>query len=116
MAWKRDGCDIVVKQDIDTQSCDIGAIGKNKDFGSVSRPESVVVNINVECEKTVNFAIKIRLPQWLKGEAAVIINGEAQKILPVHLWESTFIQLMKKLPMFTCISEERSKLMLAEIR
>ncbi len=42
------------------------------------RPESWRFDLQVVCERPVEFSLKLRLPGWLSGAASISVNGEAE--------------------------------------
>ncbi|MBN1641944.1 MAG: glycoside hydrolase family 127 protein [Anaerolineae bacterium] len=62
--WAWEGVPVRVTQTADSQA------------GSVHRPGSMASDLEVRCARAVAFALKIRLPWWLRGEPAIAVNGE----------------------------------------
>lgn len=42
----------------------------------IRRPKSDAYNLSIEAEKPVKFALKVRIPWWVDGNAKVTVNGE----------------------------------------
>ncbi len=54
--------------------------GYNSDAGDRRRPTSWNVQLTVTCAQPVAFTLKIRMPWWLNGKAAMTLNGETSAI------------------------------------
>ncbi|MCX6344370.1 MAG: glycoside hydrolase family 127 protein [Armatimonadetes bacterium] len=67
-SWKWNDVQVLVTQTIDAQK------------KAPRRPKINAYEIAVEPQKPVEFALKVRLPWWLSGEANVTVNGEPIKI------------------------------------
>jgi DUF1680 family protein len=77
LEWVWDGTPVVVKQILDTEA----STSRPRDpDGSVHRPKRWAIELSVRCEQPVPFALKIRLPWWLSGEANVFLNGELETV------------------------------------
>lgn len=48
--------------------------------GSRHRPSSWLVRVEVACDRPMEFALRLRLPDWLSGPAALWVNGEKQAV------------------------------------
>jgi DUF1680 family protein len=58
------GAAVKIRQTFDTQ------------LGLDHRPQSLVVNVEIDCDKPAEFEIKLRLPWWLAAKPGVQINGD----------------------------------------
>ncbi len=77
LEWEWDGVPVAVKQVFDEEA----STSRPRDpDGSVHRPKHWVIELSVRCEQPVAFALKLRLPWWLSGEARILINGEPEAI------------------------------------
>jgi DUF1680 family protein len=75
--WEWDGIPVTVKQVFDREA----STSRPRDpDGSVHRPKRWVIELSVRCEQPVAFALKLRLPWWLSGEARILVNGEPETI------------------------------------
>ena len=73
LEWAWDGVPVTVKQVLDSEA----STSRPRDpDGSLHRPKRWVVELSVRCERPVSFALKLRLPWWLSGQANVLVNGE----------------------------------------
>jgi DUF1680 family protein len=71
--WVRDGNPVTIRQTLDHES----STGRPRDpDGSLHRPQHWVSELAVRCAGPATFALKIRLPWWLSGEARILVNGE----------------------------------------
>lgn len=61
--------------------------------GLTRRPESLAYDFSVEAEKPVEFALKLRIPWWVAGEAKITVNGEP---LDVKAAPSTFVTIKRE--------------------
>jgi len=77
LGWEWDGVPVTVKQVNDSES----STGRPRDpDGSVHRPKRWMIELSVHCERPVAFALKLRLPWWLSGEARILVNGEPETV------------------------------------
>ncbi|MFB3882190.1 MAG: beta-L-arabinofuranosidase domain-containing protein [Armatimonadota bacterium] len=70
LRWQRGGAEVKLTQTRETEAAGGGAR---------RRPDRWVVRLAVECDQPVEFALKLRLPEWLAGPASVSVNGEKQQ-------------------------------------
>ena len=68
VSWNWKGVPVKVTQKIDPQ--------KN----ALRRPKCNAYEITIDPERPVEFALKVRLPWWLAGEARVTVNGHAIEV------------------------------------
>lgn len=83
------GVPVKIKQFIDMQ--------KTSQFNAVvtpnnSKPGTVAYNLSVDAEKPVEFALQLRLPWWLAGEAQITVNDE---IIKIDSTPSTFVSIKR---------------------
>jgi len=71
--WKRGEDTIKIKQMMDRQT-NWGIRDPAAD--QTRRPNSIAVDISIECELDVEFTVKLRLPDWLSGHPAITVNGQ----------------------------------------
>jgi DUF1680 family protein len=71
------GTKVKVTQTSDRQADDHRV---HKAVDSQDRPNRWIVNFRVETEKPAEFALKLRIPWWVEGTAAVTVNGSAQRV------------------------------------
>ena len=77
LEWEWDGVPVTVKQVFDEET----STSRPRDpDGSVHRPKRWAIELSVRCEQPVAFALKLRLPWWLSGEACILVNGEPETI------------------------------------
>jgi len=77
LEWEWDGVPVTVKQVFDEET----STSRPRDpDGSVHRPKRWAIELSVRCEQPVAFALKLRLPWWLSGEARILVNGEPETI------------------------------------
>ena len=48
--------------------------------GSRHRPSNWTINMKVECATPVKFTLSLRLPEWLRGKAEILINGQPHSV------------------------------------
>ncbi len=75
LSWQRDGVPVSITLAIDPQT------------GATHRPDRLAVDLTIDCARPAEFVLRIRLPWWLAGPAAVSVNGER---LPVAQGPSSF--------------------------
>jgi DUF1680 family protein len=76
-AWEWDGVPVTVSQAFDSES----STGQPAESdGALHRPSRWVVELAIRCERPVAFALKLRLPWWLSGQATVLVNGEPAEV------------------------------------
>ncbi len=68
LKWKRGATLVKIKQSFDHES------------SARRRPNRWVVELSVECEQPVEFALKLRLPEWLAGAPSISVNGEPEAV------------------------------------
>ncbi len=68
LKWKRGSVPVTIKQTFDHES------------GARRRPNRWVVALSVECEQSVEFTLKLRLPEWLAGPPGISVNEEKQEV------------------------------------
>ena len=73
--WEQNGTPVTLRQDFDLQN---STPQPAQPDGPLHRPQSWAINLNVQCAQETTFTLKLRLPEWLAGEAAVSVNGERQ--------------------------------------
>jgi DUF1680 family protein len=77
LKWEWDGVPVTVKQVFDREA----STSRPRDpDGSVHRPKRWVIELSVRCEQPVAFALKLRLPWWLSGEARILVNDEPETV------------------------------------
>jgi len=78
LRWKHNGTSVTVRQMIEKQTGDsTRIIGRS---GAARRPNRLVIDISVACEKEMGFDLKLRLPWWLSGKAVVSVNDEKENV------------------------------------
>jgi DUF1680 family protein len=78
LAWERDGVPVAVKQTFDTEAYSMGKVHESD--GPWHRPNRRVVELSIRCEQPVEFALKLRVPWWVVGQATVLVNSEPQAV------------------------------------
>jgi uncharacterized protein len=68
LAWKHGGTAIQIKQEWNAQR------------GAKHRPTSLAIDMTIDCERPVEFTLKLRLPSWLAGTATLAINKRMETI------------------------------------
>jgi len=68
LSWQHSGVAVRVTQTLDTQT------------GQVRRPRSWAVELDIACERPVEFGLKLRLPWWLSAEPTITINGMREQV------------------------------------
>ena len=89
LEWEWGGVPVTVKQDFDSES---STSQPREPDGSVHRPQRWVVELSVHCAQPTTFALKLRLPWWLGGQAQVLVNGEPT---PVSAGPSDFHEIRR---------------------
>jgi DUF1680 family protein len=77
LEWVWDGTPVTITQDLNTEAST--ARPRDPD-GSVHRPQRRVIELSVHCERPVPFALKLRLPWWMAGQAGVLVNGQPEEV------------------------------------
>jgi len=73
LEWEWDTVPVTVKQVLDSE---VSTSQPRDPDGSLHRPKRWVIELSVRCERPVTFALKLRLPWWVSGQADVLVNGE----------------------------------------
>lgn len=47
-----------------------------------NRPDRYLYRVTVSCSRDTKFALRLRLPWWVKGSAAITVNGVPQQVVP----------------------------------
>lgn len=77
LRWARNGTPVTVTQVLDTEAC----TSRPRDpDGSAHRPQRRVIELSVHCQQPVPFALKLRLPWWIAGQANILINGRREHV------------------------------------
>lgn len=66
LAWERSGVPVKVTLTFDPQ------------IGEIHRPRQLAFRIDVEAEQPIEFALKLRVPWWVDGEAIIAVDGGAE--------------------------------------
>ena len=77
LTWERDGVPVVVRQVFDREASTGEVCDRD---GSLHRPKRWVIELSVRCDRPVEFALKLRLPWWLSGQAHVFVNGGPETV------------------------------------
>ena len=77
LAWQWDGVPVTIKQTFDTEAC---MPGPRTPDGSRQRPDRWTIELSIHSERPATFALQMRVPWWVVGEAHVWVNGEAQSV------------------------------------
>jgi DUF1680 family protein len=77
LEWVWDGTPVTITQNLNTEAST--ARPRDSD-GSVHRPQRRVIELSVRCERPVSFALKLRLPWWMAGQASVLVNGQPEGV------------------------------------
>ncbi len=72
------GKKVVIKQELDKQAGDIGAI--NDVIEKDERPKNISYLFDIQSEEKQEFSIKFRLPWWVDGQVKIYINDEKQTL------------------------------------
>ena len=89
VSWEQNGARIKLSQQFDRETRGYGSLGVQD---PIRRPNRWVVNMAVDSDGAAEFALKLRLPWWLAGEAELFINDQKQKI---ESKPSTFLALKR---------------------
>lgn len=73
------GVKVHVRQELDHQNHG-SACDNSSAAGARHRPSNWTVNIRLDCAAPVEFALNLRLPEWLRGSAEILINGQPCKL------------------------------------
>ena len=77
LRWQRAGVPVTVRQVFDRETRDprvhMGA-------GARRRPQRWVIELTVECERPVEFALKLRLPEWVTAAPTLFVDGKEQPV------------------------------------
>jgi DUF1680 family protein len=107
LLWRKDGVPVTVRQRFDREAS--GARVHEPD-GATHRPSRWIVECTVTCEQPVPFALSLRLPWWLSGQATVTVNGEAQDVRSApsswhtieHTWHEDHVRIVLPYSLSTC--------------
>jgi len=96
MSCQIGGAEVNISQRIDHLAGDYnmsGSVTGRQKIGDTAakhanHPDLLRVNLGISCAEGASFAIKIRVPWWHKGDAALYVNGEKQ--LP-DIWENYLV-------------------------
>jgi DUF1680 family protein len=66
LVWEHNGAGIRVTQT------------NNSQLGAAHRPQSVAFDLAISCAQPADFALKIRLPWWLRGDPIITVNGQRE--------------------------------------
>jgi DUF1680 family protein len=89
MSWEQNGAHLKLSQQFDRETRGYVNLGVQD---PIRRPNHWVVNMAVDSDAPAEFALKLRLPWWLAGEAELFINDQKQKI---ESKPSTFLTLKR---------------------
>jgi uncharacterized protein len=78
LTWEWNGVPATVKQSFNPDAHN-SQIPLNPD-GPVHRPARWVIDLEINTDKPVEFALKIRLPFWMAGKATLLINGHSETV------------------------------------
>ncbi len=107
LKWNWKGIPITLTQTFDKEAYSINALASD---GPQERPQRWVVVISINSDRPTEFGLKLRLPEWLSGEAKIELNGLEMKLeagLPgfatiQHTWMKDTVRI--ELPMAITIS------------
>ena len=77
LAWNREGTGIRVRQTANPQ------------LGEANRPMSSAFDLTIDCDKPVEFTLKVRMPWWLQGDPEICGRRRARRAAHAHLPAST---------------------------
>jgi DUF1680 family protein len=78
LMWERDGNRIKVTQEFNTQAGNTQTV-VNLDAGKIERPNNIMVDITVACEKPSEFTLKVKIPWWVSETPTISVNGVKQE-------------------------------------
>jgi len=67
LAWSRGGVDVRLTQTTNPQ------------LTETRRPRSLAFDLELSCARPVEFALKIRVPWWLRGTPTITVNGQPER-------------------------------------
>jgi len=80
LRWGRDGGAVTVRQEFDDQSSGTHSHVQNQKViakqPAIRKPKHWKVKVTVSCETESAFALQLRLPSWMAGDATILLNGE----------------------------------------
>jgi len=77
LEWQWDGVPVTVGQAFDREA----STGRPRELdGAVHRPNRWAIELSIRCDKPVAFALQLRVPWWVVGQAHVLINDEPQAV------------------------------------
>lgn len=107
LGWKKDGTPVTVEQTISPQTGDNVAL-REINFTQWHRPDHVCVELKIQCQRPLRFAISCRIPWWTAGEVAIKINGRSEtasvstgRLVLNRTWHNDRLEL--RLPKTICI-------------
>jgi DUF1680 family protein len=78
--WEDEGTRVLLRQTHDGQ--DGGTQNLTATTGPHHRPMVQMINLTVRCDRPCEFALALRIPWWVTGEARVLVNGQPQTPSP----------------------------------
>jgi len=91
LEWQQGGTTVRIRQTMNPQSLGDHVVHRGDD--SAHRPGSWLVELAIQSDQEVEFELRVRLPWWLKGTAAVTINGQPESVKSTP---STFVTLKRR--------------------
>jgi hypothetical protein len=89
VTWEQGGARVKLSQRFDRQTRGYGSLAVQD---PIQRPNHWAIDFEVETDKPADFALRLRLPWWLAGEAELLVNGQKQAIASKP---STFVTLKR---------------------
>lgn len=110
--WKHGDDTVKIKQTIDGQT-NWGI--RDPLVDQTRRPNSLAVDISVECKQDTEFSMKLRLPDWLSGQPVITVSGQETSVREVSNDEtkSGFISIRRVWQNGDCIHIELPKTLMA---
>jgi DUF1680 family protein len=107
LRWEWDGVPVTLTQAFDAEASTINSF---KLGGAAHRPSRWLIDLRLSAAQPTEFTLKLRLPWWLAGEAALTVNGEpypisggAPSFVTIRrVWHDDHLQLELPKALTTC--------------
>jgi DUF1680 family protein len=107
LRWAWNGAPVTIKQVFDTEASTSRPCDPD---GSAHRPQRQVIELSVCCEQPVSFALKLRLPWWIAGEASILVNGQREQVSSTpssfyaiqRAWQDDSVRVELPTALWTC--------------
>jgi hypothetical protein len=107
LKWAWNGTPVTVTQVLDAEACTSRPLDPD---GPAHRPQRQVIEFSIRCERPVSFALKLRVPWWIAGQATITINGQREQVSTApssfyaiqRTWHEDTVRLELPTALYTC--------------